>query len=89
MNKPGEGLDDVEPIDGDLGVGQILGHAAQEGMGHVADHFYHVVRGAAMLGQEGAEDHDGGLAMTGHGEDHRLVPALHVEEHRDIVLSAS
>lgn len=36
-----------------------------------------------------AEDHDGGLAMTGHGEDHRLVPALHVEEHRDIVLSAS
>src|SRR5690554_4781513 len=39
--------------------------------------------------QEGAEGLDGVLAVAGDGEDHRLLLALHVEEHSDVALAAS
>jgi len=48
-----------------------------------------VVRIAAMSRQEGAEGLDGVLAVAGDGEDHRLLLALHVEEHRDVALATS
>ena len=42
-----------------------------------------------MLRQEGAESLDGVLAMARDGEDHRLLLALHVEEHREVAMTPS
>jgi hypothetical protein len=84
----GEELDDVEPVDGDGGVGKAGGERGQEGRRHVADGLGHPGRLAAMAQHEAAESGDAGLSLAGRREDHRLVGAVHVDEHGDEVVAA-
>jgi hypothetical protein len=84
----GEELDDVEPVDGDGGLGEAGGKRRQEGRRHVADDLGDAGRLAAMAEQEGTECGHASLALARRGEDHRLVGAVHVDEHGDVVVAA-
>lgn len=87
IDRAGEGLHDVEPVDRHRGVGQLLAHAAEKGWRHVTDHFDALLRVAAMAAQKVAELPQGLLALAGYGKEHRLLAAHHVDEDGDVVVS--
>lgn len=80
-------LYDVEPVHGDGGVLEALADGGQEGRRHVARHLDHVAGLAAVGFQELLEAGDGFLALAGGGEQHRLFPAVEVDEDGDIVVA--
>ena len=81
-------MDDVEPVDGDRGVGEALGQRRQEGRRHIADDLGNPGRLAAVGQHEAAERRHTCLALAGGDEDHRLVLTVHVDEHGDVVVAA-
>lgn len=83
-----EDLHDMKPVDGDLGFGQVLFHALEEGRRHIADHFLSGLRNALMGSQKLAEGLDGGLTTAGYSEDNWLALALHIQKYGDVVMAA-
>ena len=83
-----EQLDDMEPVDGEGGVWEVLGRRRQERRRHVAHDLADHGRFAAMGQHEGPELGHAGLALAGRDEDDRLVAAVHVDEHGDVVVAA-
>jgi len=84
----GEDLDDVEPVDGDGGFWEAGSECRREGRRHVTDNLGDTGRLAAMAEQEGPECRHAGLSLARRGEDHRLVGAVHVDKHGDVVVAA-
>ncbi len=87
VDRAGEGLHDMKPVDRHRGVGQLFGDPAEKGRGHVADHFDDVLRVATMVFQKGAERLQGSLALAGHGKENGFLAARHVDEDGDVVMS--
>ncbi len=76
----------MEPIHGHLGLGELPGDGDEEGGRHVADHFFDVGCIAAVRFQKGLERLDRLLALARRGKDHRIVLAVGVDEHGDVVV---
>lgn len=88
IDRLGEHLDDVEPVDGDGGVLEGLADGGEEGATHVADDLGDARGPAAVLGEEGLEAGHGLLAAAGRDEDDRLVLGVEVDEDGDVGLAA-
>jgi hypothetical protein len=65
-------LDDVVTVEGDLGLWQMLGDAADERRAHIGAHAGHLLRRAAVSGKVGGEPLDGGR-VTALGDEHRAT----------------
>jgi len=84
----GEELDHMEPVHGHLGGGKAVCDGGQEGGGHVADHLGDVSMVSPMLMEKPAEFGQALLALAGGDEDHRLLLAVQVDEHGDVIMPA-
>ena len=65
VDRLGEQLHHMEPVDGDGGVVEVFADGGEEGGRHVADHFGDTAWLAAMLDQEGVELGERVLALPG------------------------
>ena len=84
----GENLNHMEPVHGHLGGGKAVCDGGQEGGGHVADHLGDVSMVSPMLMEKPAEFGQALLALAGGDEDHRLLLAVQVDEHGDVIMPA-
>ena len=84
----GEKLDHMEPVHGHIGGGEAICNGGQEGGGHVADHLGDVSMVSPMLMEKPAEFGQALLALAGGDEDHRLLLAVQVDEHGDVIMPA-
>ena len=68
IQRPSEGLHDMEPIHRDLGIGKLCLCAAEEGGRHITDHLEYLLRLALVFFQEDLELLKSFLAFARGGE---------------------
>ena len=84
IQRLGERLHDMEPVNRHSSIREMFGSAIEEGRRHVTHDFNHIARGAAMCLQKGAERLDRLFATSLDIKDHRLLLALHIEKYGDV-----